>query len=71
MVMAPGGKAGEGVKPLFFPRHHVYHVLFACEQALLGVGGGRKRRELATMSQEFECRPQYFPRLPAVLAVRI
>ena len=23
------------------------------------------------MSQEFECRPQYSPRLPAVLAVRI
>ena len=50
--------------------------IIACEQALLGVGGGGgavggKRRELATMSQEFECRPQYSPRLPAVLAVRM
>ena len=33
--------------------------------------GGEKKRKLATMSQEFECRPQYSPRLPAVLAVRI
>ena len=40
----------------------------ACEQALGEEEGrgGVKERELATMSQEFECRPQYSPRLPAV-----
>ena len=54
--------------------HHVFRArtFIACEQALLGVGLGRgKRRELATMSQEFKCRPQYSSRLLAVLAVRI
>ena len=54
--------------------HHVFRAgtFIACEQALLGVGpGGGKRGELGTMSQEFKCRPQYSPRLPAVLPVRI
>ena len=34
------------------------HRSVACEQALLGVGGGvgKEERELATMSQEFVCR---------------
>ena len=44
---------------------HVHVWLFfkyiACEQALLGVGaGGGKRRELATMSQEFSFLHQIF-----------